>query len=337
MTGPITVLWLVDGAELPPKRDGRYRHVVGDPGRPAATITTLLSEGAVLAVVRDEAEGERAISYGADEAVLVRDASGEGFEKAVSRTTVRARARLHRDLFLIDLVRKDDTAALELLSAALSEELLEPLSRASAETRELAGELDETRAPTRRAFAIAETVAGAAKVVEQMKQLVSTERTDEVVDLARVAREVARALSSAVRPVATFDVEVVERSCQIGMPRWQVAMMVASLLENAVQSVAAHGGPGRTVSLRVSVAEGAAALEVADDGVGMDDDERAFAMDPFFTTTGKGHLGLGLTLVSARVRRAGGSLIIDSDPGVGTTVRAFLPLVGPDPGGPSAN
>lgn len=328
MTGKITVLWLVDERELPAAQDGRFRHVVGDARRPAATITGLLSEGAVLAVVRTEEDGERALAYGADEVVLAAELSDAGFEKAVARTTVRARARMHRDLFLIDLVRKDDTSALELLSAALGEELGGRLNRASADGKALADALAGEAEPARRAGELAETVAAAAQVVEKMQELLVTAPTDEVVDLAAVAREVARALTPAVRAVAAFDVAVPERPFPVGMPRWQVAMLVASLLQNAVESVAARGGEGRRVALRVLAVDGAAVLEVEDDGVGMDEDHRSYALDPFFTTSGRGRLGLGLTLTSARVRRAGGSLIIDSDEGEGTTVRVFLPLAG---------
>lgn len=328
MPGLITVLWLTDDGDIPARQDERYRHVTGDPARPGATITSLLSEGAVLAVVRNELEAERAIAYGADETVLASDALGEAFERAVSRTAARARARLHRDLFLIDLVRKDDTMALELLAAALGEELAGPLSRASAESRVVVEELGED-GRTRRMRSIAETVAGAAEVVERMRELVHSGPTDEVVDLARVAHEVATSLAPAIRRVASLELSVVDRRCEVGMPRWQIAVLVAGLVANAVESVGARGGRDRKVSVRVSIEEGAAAvLEVSDNRLGMGEDDRAHALDPFFTTTGKGQLGLGLTLSSARVRRAGGSLIIESDEGVGTTVRVFLPLVG---------
>lgn len=335
MRRPITVLWLTD-SELPAQRDPRFRHVQGETAVSAATITGLLTEGPVLAVVRSEAEGQRAIAYGADEVVLASEATGESFEKVIERTEARARARFHRDLFLIDLVRKDDTVAIELLAAALSEELLEPLARASEESEELEAELAGTSI-ARKASNVAETVAGVADVIERMKELVSTGPSNEVVDLAAVTRDVMRALAPGVAPVAQLHVSVVDAPCVVGMPRWQVAMMVAALVENAVESVSARGGPERKVSVRVIIQESAAVLEVEDNGAGMDDGQRAYSADPFFTTSGKGKLGLGLTLVSARVRRAGGDLMIESEQGVGTTVRAFLPLVGPGPSRDSLN
>ncbi len=325
MAEQITVLWLVDEKDLPPARDTRFRHVVGDPARPAGTVTRLLADGAVLAVVRTEEEGQQAIAYGADEVVLASECQGS-FDNVVRRTSARARARQQRDLFLIDLVRKDDTSALELLAAALGEELMGPLGRAKAESDGLVAEMERSAGPTRRMHAIADTVASAARVVERMRELVSTEPRDETVDLVAVAYEVGSVLAPTVRRVASFQVDAVGAKCCVGLPRWQAVMMVASLVANAVESVTARGGAGRRVSVHVCKLDGAAILEVADDGIGMAEGVRPYVGDPFFTTTGKGHLGLGLTVVSARVRRVGGELIIESDQRSGTTVRVFLPL-----------
>ena len=69
-------------------------------------------------------------------------------------------------------------------------------------------------------------------------------------------------------------------------------------------------------------------LTVQDDGCGMDRDTLAHAFEPFFTTKGpaKG-TGLGLATVYGVVNQSGGYVTIDSTPGVGTTVTAYLPAV----------
>ena len=73
-------------------------------------------------------------------------------------------------------------------------------------------------------------------------------------------------------------------------------------------------------------------LEVADDGVGMDEATRKRAFDAYFTTKAKG-TGVGLAVVRRIVDRAGGFVRIESAPGQGTTVRAFFPRVGASSGG----
>lgn len=327
MAAPVTVLWLVGQDAVPPELDERFYHVVGDPRAPAATIVRLLLQGPLLAVVSNDDDGQRAIALGVDEVVLAAEVGTTAFDRIVTRTAARAQARLNRDHFLIDMVRKDDTAALELLSAALGERLIAPLALAAAESSQLADQLVTADAPVDRARLIADTVASAAQVVEKLRELVPTQPSDEVVDLAQIAREVSGSLAAAVKPVARFEVSIASDTCHVGMPRWQVAVMVASLIANAVESVNSRSASDRAVSLRVSADQDAAVLEVTDNGLGVDGDQRPAMADPFFTTSAKS-LGLGLTLVSARVRRAGGELMIESDPEIGTTVRVFLPLAG---------
>jgi len=62
-------------------------------------------------------------------------------------------------------------------------------------------------------------------------------------------------------------------------------------------------------------------LEVADTGVGMDEDTRRRCLEPFFTTKGERGTGLGLAMVFGTVQRHSAQLEIDSAPGAGTTMR----------------
>jgi signal transduction histidine kinase/CheY-like chemotaxis protein len=78
-------------------------------------------------------------------------------------------------------------------------------------------------------------------------------------------------------------------------------------------------------------------LSVTDTGVGMTEEVRARAIDPFFTTKPVGQgTGLGLSQVYAVARESGGSLHIDSEIHQGTTVCLVLPLAPPDAVVPTA-
>jgi signal transduction histidine kinase len=68
------------------------------------------------------------------------------------------------------------------------------------------------------------------------------------------------------------------------------------------------------------------AITVSDTGCGMPQEVREKAFDPFFSTkeAGKGS-GLGLSQVYGFVTRFGGHCAIDSEPGIGTTIKIYLP------------
>jgi two-component system sensor histidine kinase PilS (NtrC family) len=66
------------------------------------------------------------------------------------------------------------------------------------------------------------------------------------------------------------------------------------------------------------------ALEVGDNGVGIDDEEKKRIFDPFFTTR-PGGFGMGLAIVHRIVELHGGMVWVESDPGRGSTFRIALP------------
>jgi signal transduction histidine kinase/ActR/RegA family two-component response regulator len=76
-------------------------------------------------------------------------------------------------------------------------------------------------------------------------------------------------------------------------------------------------------------------LSVVDDGIGMSAETAAQAFDPFFTTKPRGQgTGLGLATVYGIVNQAGGRVAIESEPGSGARVSAYLPVAaeaGPQP------
>jgi len=77
-------------------------------------------------------------------------------------------------------------------------------------------------------------------------------------------------------------------------------------------------------------------LSVRDTGHGMDDATKAQAFEPFFTTKPAGSgTGLGLSMVHGIVHQFGGTVWLESQVGVGTTVSCLLPVnQEADPWGP---
>jgi len=66
------------------------------------------------------------------------------------------------------------------------------------------------------------------------------------------------------------------------------------------------------------------AIEIEDNGRGMESDLVTRALDPFVTTRTTRKVGLGLSLFQQAARAAGGDLTVDSTLGVGTRVRVVM-------------
>lgn len=91
---------------------------------------------------------------------------------------------------------------------------------------------------------------------------------------------------------------------------------------------ASHAMPGGgTLTLRARNRDGGGTeLQVQDTGTGMSPDILTRAMDPFFTTKPQGEgTGLGLAIVYATIKGHRGEILLESEPGQGTTVTLRFP------------
>ncbi len=99
----------------------------------------------------------------------------------------------------------------------------------------------------------------------------------------------------------------------------EIREALTNLVFNAVDAMPQGG----TLTLRTRVPSSADEvwLEVADSGVGMDEETRKRCLEPFFTTKGERGTGLGLAMVFGMAQRHSAGLEIESEPGRGTTIR----------------
>jgi signal transduction histidine kinase len=102
----------------------------------------------------------------------------------------------------------------------------------------------------------------------------------------------------------------------------EIREVLTNLIFNAVDAMPKGG----TITLRTSVKNGQAVLEVGDTGTGMTEEVRQRCLEPFFTTKGDRGTGLGLAMVYGIIRRHKGTIDITSELEKGTTFAIGFPL-----------
>ncbi len=124
---------------------------------------------------------------------------------------------------------------------------------------------------------------------------------------------------------ASLDVETTAAELLVEGDRRQLEQALLNLVVNAAEAMPGGG----CITIRTArVDDERAALEVADHGHGIGPSVRSHLFEPFFTTRGVEHNGLGLAVVHGIVGEHHGAVEVESTVGKGTTFRVLLPLAG---------
>ena len=113
----------------------------------------------------------------------------------------------------------------------------------------------------------------------------------------------------------------------------QLREVLMNILQNAMEAMP-YGGK---VTVTTWATGERVHCAIADTGIGMSEEARRRAIEPFFTTKGPKSTGLGLSVAYGAVQRYGGSLGIESAAGRGTTVTVGLPAAAPAPAAPDGD
>ncbi len=103
----------------------------------------------------------------------------------------------------------------------------------------------------------------------------------------------------------------------------RIREVVANLVVNSLRAMP----DGGELVLGVAVQGDSVSITVTDTGIGLPADEVARAFDRFHKGSTSAGSGLGLTISRDLIEAHGGSIKMDSEPGVGTTVTIDLPVV----------
>jgi PAS domain S-box-containing protein len=160
----------------------------------------------------------------------------------------------------------------------------------------------------------------------------------ERIDLNRVAQETARLLELSVH-TCQLEYDLAPDLPAIEADTSQIRQIIMNLVLNAAEAIGTRPGRIRVATSSVTLRGGDlpdvlpagtqltgsfVRLEISDDGSGMAPDVLARIFDPFFTTKFAGR-GLGLAAVLGIVRSHDGALTVQSQAGLGSTFRVYLP------------
>ncbi|MEZ6061478.1 MAG: ATP-binding protein [Planctomycetaceae bacterium] len=190
---------------------------------------------------------------------------------------------------------------------------------------------------------IAKAAANAGDICAQMLVFAGkSQDRHELTDLGTLTLDLQALLRAAVHDNITLTVSR-QPNVSLSVPAnpGQIRQVLINLVSNAADATRENGGnvsvhvrrldvetdadlPSGRVTGNFSVRGPCVAIEVTDDGIGIDSEILRQMFDPYFTTKPTGH-GFGLSVVLGIVRSHNATIFVNTVPGRGSTVTMLLP------------
>jgi len=173
----------------------------------------------------------------------------------------------------------------------------------------------------------------ASKIVFALKKYIHG-GTDEAMEFADITDNIETVLTlynnqikQGVELVRTFEA-IPNAKCHVD----ELNQVWTNLLHNSLQAMEYKGKvefiiKNEEIALKSGLVTPAVSVAIKDNGSGIPEDIRKRIFDPFFTTKKQGEgTGLGLDIVKKIVEKHGGTIIVESEVGVGTTFKVTIPV-----------
>ncbi|MGY5854729.1 MAG: PAS domain S-box protein [Candidatus Thorarchaeota archaeon] len=238
-------------------------------------------------------------------AVIARVKAEEGLEEAQNK-----------------LLRNERMAVLGRVSGGIGHELRNPLAAMKNATYYLRMVLEESDEDVQETLDILETEMKTSEMIitsllDYARPKTPTRKKAELKDLVHTAMDRVRHREH-IDVVQDFDSDIPI----LLVDPVQLTRTIINLARNAVQAMP----DGGTLTFKGSAEEsGWVSLSVSDTGVGMSEETMSHLFEPLYTTKAKG-IGLGLVIIKSLVEAHGGTIVVESEEGKGSTFTVRLPV-----------
>jgi two-component system, NtrC family, sensor kinase len=256
----------------------------------------------------------------------LRDENGEIFQAIEVRRDITERRFLEAKL-----CHSERLASLGLLASGISHEINNPLAcivtcSEGLQKRVSQGTLDPGNEEIHEYLGLIHQEAMRAKAITE-RLLILSHNSDSPAYLVSINRSLAETIQLLRFQAENKRIEIVER-VDPRLPEMRandpaLRQVFLNLLMNAIQAI--EGG-GRII-VSTALEEDATTITIEDTGCGIPREDLGKLFEPFFSrrTSGKG-TGLGLFISKVLLRRMGGAISVQSEPGRGTIFAVRLPL-----------
>ncbi len=171
-----------------------------------------------------------------------------------------------------------------------------------------------------------------AKIVQAVKEFCyPSSREPQPCDLGHLIESAATVTRNAWKYCSELTLDLEPDLPPVLAIEGEINQMLVNLIVNAAQAIAEKKAPTPgTITIRTRRVGDAVSFAVADDGIGIPADRHKRIFELFYTTKPPGQgTGQGLAITAAIVRRHGGGITVDSEPGQGACFTVTLPVNGP--------
>jgi PAS domain S-box-containing protein len=215
-------------------------------------------------------------------------------------------------------------ASLGMLAAGIAHELNNPLNNIYLLAQLIKEDMQAGKAKEEDVDMILQQVQRASNIIRGLLEFSREGFVNfEEVDINAAIEETLGFLGNIIERHRVRVVKKLEKVPKVAGDKTMLQQVLVNLITNACHAMPRGGEIRITTRKRNGIVE----IQISDTGVGIKKEHLSRIFDPFFTTKEKNGTGLGLAVSHSIIRRHGGEISVESEPGKGSTFRILLPTL----------